>query len=113
MKKPEVGLGLVPELAQRLPDFEDRYADMIAKDVPAQACHPDPFVGQLRGGGQPQELPHPHPLHSRAACLHHRLQAGGGNKSVLQAKGRRGSRVRGSAHRRQGHRRLKEAGEDR
>src|SRR5215207_719877 len=34
MKKPEVGLRLVRELAQRLHDSEARYADIIAKDVP-------------------------------------------------------------------------------
>jgi CRP/FNR family transcriptional regulator, cyclic AMP receptor protein len=36
MKKPEVGLRLVRDLAQRLHDSEARYADMIAKDVPAR-----------------------------------------------------------------------------
>ncbi len=35
-KKPEVGLRLVRDLAQRLHDSEARYADMIAKDVPAR-----------------------------------------------------------------------------
>ena len=36
MDTPEVGLRLVLELAQRLHDSEARYADMIAKDVPAR-----------------------------------------------------------------------------
>ena len=36
MDTPEVGLRLVCELAQRLHDSEARYADMIAKDVPAR-----------------------------------------------------------------------------
>ena len=36
MKKPEVGLRLVRELAQRLHDSEVRYADLIGKDVPAR-----------------------------------------------------------------------------
>jgi CRP/FNR family transcriptional regulator, cyclic AMP receptor protein len=36
MDTPEVGLRLVRELAQRLHDSEARYADMIAKDVPAR-----------------------------------------------------------------------------
>jgi len=36
MKKPEVGLRLVQELAQRLRDSERRYADMVGKDVPAR-----------------------------------------------------------------------------
>jgi CRP/FNR family transcriptional regulator len=36
MKKPEVGLRLVRDLAQRLHDSEARYANMIAKDVPAR-----------------------------------------------------------------------------
>jgi len=36
MKKPEVGLRLVRELAQRLHDSEARYTDIIAKDVPAR-----------------------------------------------------------------------------
>jgi CRP/FNR family transcriptional regulator, cyclic AMP receptor protein len=34
--KPEVGLRLVRELAQRLRDSERRYADMVGKDVPAR-----------------------------------------------------------------------------
>jgi CRP/FNR family transcriptional regulator, cyclic AMP receptor protein len=36
MDTPEVGLRLVRKLAQRLHDSEARYADMIAKDVPAR-----------------------------------------------------------------------------
>jgi CRP/FNR family transcriptional regulator, cyclic AMP receptor protein len=36
MKKPEVGLRLVRELAQRLHASESRYADMVGKDVPAR-----------------------------------------------------------------------------
>ena len=36
MKKPEVGLRLVQELAQRLRASEARYADMVGKDVPAR-----------------------------------------------------------------------------
>jgi CRP/FNR family cyclic AMP-dependent transcriptional regulator len=36
MKKPEVGLRLVRELAQRLHASEARYADIIGKDVPAR-----------------------------------------------------------------------------
>jgi CRP/FNR family transcriptional regulator, cyclic AMP receptor protein len=36
MKKPEVGLRLVRELAQRLHASERRYADIIGKDVPAR-----------------------------------------------------------------------------
>ena len=35
MKKPEVGLRLVQELAQRLHDSEARYSDIVGKDVPA------------------------------------------------------------------------------
>ena len=35
-KKPEVGLRLVRELAQRLRDSERRYADVVGKDVPAR-----------------------------------------------------------------------------
>jgi CRP/FNR family transcriptional regulator len=34
--KPEVGLRLVRDLAQRLHDSERRYADIIGKDVPAR-----------------------------------------------------------------------------
>jgi CRP/FNR family transcriptional regulator, cyclic AMP receptor protein len=36
MKKPEVGLRLVRELAQRLHASETRYADVIGKEVPAR-----------------------------------------------------------------------------
>jgi CRP/FNR family transcriptional regulator, cyclic AMP receptor protein len=36
MKKPEVGLRLVRELAQRLHASEARYADIVGKDVPAR-----------------------------------------------------------------------------
>ena len=36
MKKPEVGLRLVQELAQRLHDSEARYSDIVGKDVPAR-----------------------------------------------------------------------------
>jgi CRP/FNR family transcriptional regulator, cyclic AMP receptor protein len=36
MNKPEVGLRLVRELAQRLHALEVRYADMVGKDVPAR-----------------------------------------------------------------------------
>src|SRR5919112_3803514 len=36
MKKPEVGLRLVRELAGRLHDSEARYADLVGKDVPAR-----------------------------------------------------------------------------
>ena len=36
MKNPEVGLRLVQVLAERLRDAERRYADMVAKDVPAR-----------------------------------------------------------------------------
>ena len=36
MNKPEVGLRLVRELAQRLHDSEARFADMVGKDVPAR-----------------------------------------------------------------------------
>jgi CRP/FNR family transcriptional regulator, cyclic AMP receptor protein len=36
MHKPEVGLRLVRELAERLHDSERRYADVIGKDVPAR-----------------------------------------------------------------------------
>src|SRR5215213_9958660 len=36
MKKPEVGLRLVRELAERLHDSEARYADLMGKDVPAR-----------------------------------------------------------------------------
>ena len=36
MKKPEVGLRLVRELAERLHDSEARYADIVGKDVPAR-----------------------------------------------------------------------------
>jgi CRP/FNR family cyclic AMP-dependent transcriptional regulator len=36
MNKPEVGLRLVRELAQRLHASECRYADIIGKDVPAR-----------------------------------------------------------------------------
>jgi CRP/FNR family transcriptional regulator len=36
MNKPEVGLRLVQVLAERLRDSERRYADMVAKDVPAR-----------------------------------------------------------------------------
>jgi CRP/FNR family cyclic AMP-dependent transcriptional regulator len=36
MKKPQVGLRLVRELAQRLHDSEARYADLVGKDVPAR-----------------------------------------------------------------------------
>ena len=36
MTKPEVGLRLVRELAERLHDSEARYADIIGKDVPAR-----------------------------------------------------------------------------
>jgi CRP/FNR family cyclic AMP-dependent transcriptional regulator len=35
-KKPEVGLRLVRDLAQRLRDSEARYADIVGKDVPAR-----------------------------------------------------------------------------
>ena len=35
-KKPEVGLRLVRELAERLRDSERRYADVVGKDVPAR-----------------------------------------------------------------------------
>ena len=34
---------------------------------PGAACHPDPYPGGLRRGGEQRELPHPHPLHPRAA----------------------------------------------
>jgi CRP/FNR family transcriptional regulator, cyclic AMP receptor protein len=36
MNKPEVGLRLVQELAERLHDSERRYADLVDKDVPAR-----------------------------------------------------------------------------
>ncbi len=36
MKKPEVGLRLAQELAQRLHDSEARYSDVVGKDVPAR-----------------------------------------------------------------------------
>ena len=36
MKKPEVGLRLVRELAERLHASEVRYADVVGKDVPAR-----------------------------------------------------------------------------
>jgi CRP/FNR family transcriptional regulator, cyclic AMP receptor protein len=36
LKKPEVGLRLVRELAERLRDSEARYADIVDKDVPAR-----------------------------------------------------------------------------
>ena len=36
MTKPEVGLRLVRDLAQRLHDSEARYADIVGKDVPAR-----------------------------------------------------------------------------
>jgi CRP/FNR family transcriptional regulator, cyclic AMP receptor protein len=36
MKKPEVGLRLVQELAERLRESERRYADIVGKDVPAR-----------------------------------------------------------------------------
>jgi CRP/FNR family transcriptional regulator, cyclic AMP receptor protein len=36
MNKPEVGLRLVQELAERLHDIERRYADLVDKDVPAR-----------------------------------------------------------------------------
>ena len=36
VKKPEVGLKLVQELAQRLHDSEARYSDVVGKDVPAR-----------------------------------------------------------------------------
>ena len=36
VKKPEVGLRLVRELAERLHDSEARYADIVGKDVPAR-----------------------------------------------------------------------------
>ena len=36
LKKPEVGLRLVRELAERLRDSEARYADLVGKDVPAR-----------------------------------------------------------------------------
>jgi CRP/FNR family cyclic AMP-dependent transcriptional regulator len=36
MKKPEVGLRLVRELAERLHDYERRYADIVGKEVPAR-----------------------------------------------------------------------------
>jgi len=36
VNKPEVGLRLVQVLAERLRDSERRYADMVAKDVPAR-----------------------------------------------------------------------------
>jgi CRP/FNR family transcriptional regulator, cyclic AMP receptor protein len=36
MKKPEVGLRLVRELAERLHASERRYADVVGKDVPAR-----------------------------------------------------------------------------
>ena len=36
MRKPEVGLRLVRELAERLHDSEARYADLVGKDVPAR-----------------------------------------------------------------------------
>ncbi len=35
-KKPEVGLRLVQELAERLRELQLRYADMVGKDVPAR-----------------------------------------------------------------------------
>jgi CRP-like cAMP-binding protein len=36
MKKPEVGLRLVRELAERLRESERRYADIVGKEVPAR-----------------------------------------------------------------------------
>jgi CRP/FNR family transcriptional regulator, cyclic AMP receptor protein len=36
LKKPEVGLRLVRELAERLRESEARYADLVGKDVPAR-----------------------------------------------------------------------------
>jgi CRP/FNR family transcriptional regulator, cyclic AMP receptor protein len=36
MKKPEVGLRLVRELAERLRESERRYADIVSKEVPAR-----------------------------------------------------------------------------
>jgi CRP/FNR family cyclic AMP-dependent transcriptional regulator len=36
MRKPEVGLRLIRDLAERLHDSEARYADIIGKDVPAR-----------------------------------------------------------------------------
>jgi CRP/FNR family transcriptional regulator, cyclic AMP receptor protein len=36
MKKPEVGLRLVRDLAEKLHASETRYADIIGKDVPAR-----------------------------------------------------------------------------
>lgn len=36
VKKPEVGLRLVQELAQRLHDSEARYSDVVGKEVPAR-----------------------------------------------------------------------------
>jgi CRP/FNR family transcriptional regulator len=36
MKKPEVGIRLVRELAERLRASEARYADIVGKDVPAR-----------------------------------------------------------------------------
>ena len=87
-KKPEVGLRLVRDLAQRLHDSEARYADMIAKDVPARLA--TQILSLVDSEGVVGRERYRIPTHY-AACLHHRLQAGGGNKSVLQAKGRWGS----------------------
>ena len=39
MHKPEVGLRLVRNLAQRLHDSETRYADVVSKDVPARLAN--------------------------------------------------------------------------
>jgi CRP/FNR family transcriptional regulator len=48
MKKPEVGLRLVRELAERLHASEARYTDIVGKDVPHSPCHPDPGPGWTR-----------------------------------------------------------------
>ena len=44
---------------------------------PCSPCYPDPDPGRIRRSGEQRELPHPYPLHPRAARHDDRLQAGG------------------------------------
>ena len=105
MKKPEVGLRLVRDLAQRLHDSEARYADMIAKDVPARLA--TQILSLVDSEGVVSRESYRIPTH----YTHEQLASIIGCKRVVvtrafsKLRGRRGSRARGSAHRGQGHRR--------
>ena len=113
MNKPEVGLRLIRDLAEKLHASETRYAGIIGKDVPARLATLILMLVDSEGVMSSESYRIPtHYTHEQLG-LHDRLQAGGGNPRVPQARRWRGGTAQGSAHRGQGHRCTQRSGRGR